>query len=559
MDVLLDNPLLEAGKLEERAYQENIARSCLERSTLIVLPTGMGKTVVALLVIAEVLKQGKGRVLFMAPTKPLVEQHSAFLKGHVGAKIGLMTGEVAPPDREWTWYHEDVVVSTPQVVGNDLRHERASLEDFGLLVFDEAHRAVGDYAYVAVGQTYKEVGGLVLGMTASPGSDPERILEVCRNLGIEGVEIRTEYDPDVVSYMHDVRVDRVRVDMPVSTRRIRDLLRSAFEEVAQGLRERGFLRERRRATVKDILAAQREVQRRLSRGEKNYHLYTAASALAVALKINHAVELVETQGLVALRSYVDRLKEESQEEGSSKASKVIFKIPKVQEAFKLARVTLPEDPKVAKVLEVLEEQFSGKPDSKVILFTHYRDTAELMVRQIREKPWAKPFRFVGQADRGNDVGLRQREQVELVEKFKTGEYNVMVATSVAEEGLDIPSTDLVVFYEPIPSEIRTIQRRGRTGRNRPGRVVVVITRDTRDEAYMYSARRKEKRMHDELDRLREMLKQRILVGKPGGGFFMAPRLSDESSRYLLPKEEEKVPRGGRSRRKQASLSEFEEE
>ncbi len=518
----------------------------------------MGKTVVALLVIAQVLREGKGKVLFMAPTKPLVEQHAAFLKEHVRARVGLMTGEVSPAERELIWLEEEVVVSTPQVVKNDLRHERTSLERVSLVVFDEAHRAVGDYAYVDVGGAYKEDGGLVMGMTASPGSDPERILEVCRHLGIEGVEIRTEFDPDVVPYIHDVKMERIRVDLPESTRRIRDLLRSAYEEVAQSLQEKGFLQERRRPTVKEILAAQKTVQGRLARGEKNYHLYQAASAAAVALKLNHAIELVETQGLVALRTYAKKLAEEAEEEGSSKASKTLIKMPRVHEALKLARVTQPEDPKAPEVVAVLERQFSRKPDSKVIVFTHYRDTAELMVKELEAKPWARPFRFVGQADRGEDLGLSQKEQVELIRKFKSGEHNVMVATSVAEEGLDIPSTDLVIFYEPIPSEIRTIQRRGRTGRNRPGRVVVLVTRDSRDEAYLYSARRKERRMHEELDRLRELLKQRILVGKPGGGFFMAPRLSDDSSRFLVAGDNTEAPRRGPSRKKQASLSDYEE-
>ncbi len=557
--VLFDNPLLVPHGLEERAYQVNIARSCLERSTLVVLPTGMGKTVIALLVIAHVLK-GEGRVLLLAPTKPLVEQHAAFLGEHLRADVGLMTGEVPPADREWNWHNDQAIVSTPQVVVNDLKYERGALDNFGLVVFDEAHRAVGDYAYVNLGEAYRDGDGLVMGTTASPGSDPERILEVCRNLGIEGVEIRTEYDPDVVSYIHDVKVERVRVEMHASTRRIRDLLASARDELIAKIRERGFLKDRRRTGVRDIVAVQKEIQRRLGRGEKNYHLYQAASQVAMIFKINQALERVETQGLKALRGYIQRMEEQAQEEGSSKASKSVLRLPKVREAIKLARVTLPEDAKVPKILEILEQQFSEKPDSKVIVFTHYRDTSELMVGEIRRRPWAKPFRFVGQADRGEDLGLKQKEQVELVEKFKSGEYNIMVATSVAEEGLDIPSTDLVVFYEPIPSEIRTIQRRGRTGRNRPGRVVVVVTRDSRDEAYLYSATRKEKKMHEELNRLREMLKQRILVGRPGGGFFAAPRLSDETSRYLVPQREDEVlPQGRRSRRKQAALGDFEEE
>ena len=97
----------------------------------------------------------------------------------------------------------------------------------------------------------------------------------------------------------------------------------------------------------------------------------------------------------------------------------------------------------------------------------------------------------------------------------------IVATSIGEEGLDIPQVDLVVFYEPVPSEIRTIQRRGRTGRSAAGRVVMLVTKDTRDEAYFYSARRKERKMHQELDRLRKELRQKIFVGQPGGETFVA--------------------------------------
>ncbi|MEE9174470.1 MAG: helicase-related protein [Thermoplasmata archaeon] len=558
--MLLDNPLLVRGQVEERAYQVNIARVCLERSTLVVLPTGMGKTVVALLVLAERLRAGAGRVLFLAPTKPLVEQHTAFLRARLqdDLAVGTLTGEVAPADREWTWIHDEVIVSTPQVVRNDLKHERMTLEGFGLVVFDEAHRAVGDYAYVPVGEAYKGEAGLVMGMTASPGSDPERILEVTRNLGIEGVEIRTEFDPDVVNYIHDVKMERATVSLPPPMVRIRDLLGAAFQEVASDLQRRGFLPDRRRATVREIVAAQKRVSQRLARGEKNYHLYRAASNLAVALKINHASVMLETQGLGALRSYADRLEREAREDDSSKASKALVRIPKVQEALKQARSTRPEDPKVAKVREIMAEQFASKPESRVILFTHYRETSDKMVRELAQVPGIKPFRFVGQADRAGDPGLSQREQADLVERFKAGEFNVMVATSVAEEGLDIPSTDLVVFYEPIPSEIRTIQRRGRTGRDRPGRVVVVVTKDSRDEAYLYSARSKERKMHVELDRLRERLKQRILVGKPGGGFFTAPKLDDETSRLLLPEEdeEEPVPRRPRSKRAQASLTDY---
>jgi Fanconi anemia group M protein len=207
-------------------------------------------------------------------------------------------------------------------------------------------------------------------------------------------------------------------------------------------------------------------------------------------------------------------------ESKSKADVQFLKHAKVQEAVKLALESDVEHPKLAKTGWVVRKQFMQKPDSKVIVFANYRETADRVTQELARIPGLRPVRFVGQSSRGNDIGLSQKEQVEILEKFKAGEVNVIVATSIGEEGLDIPQVDLVVFYEPVPSEIRTIQRRGRTGRSAAGRVVMLVTTDTRDEAYFYSARRKERKMHQELDRLRKELRQKIFVGDPTGETFV---------------------------------------
>jgi len=512
--------LLRRGAVEERAYQVNIAKACLGRPTLVVLPTGMGKTVVAAMVIAETLRRKGGRILFLAPTKPLVEQHAASLRDIlIVDRIALFTGEAtSPEERELLWRENKIVVSTPQVIRNDLRAERFTLEDVSLIVFDEAHRAVGDYAYVDVARAYKAVPGrLALGMTASPGSSAEKILEVCSNLGITAVEIRTEYDADVVPYVHGLAIQRVAVDAPDVAKDLRALLRTVFDEQVERLKKAGFLQGKPRPTLKDLLAAGDEARKALDAGQKDGRLYGVITAQAIAMKANHAIGLAETQGLGALRSFFDRIEADAR----SKADVQFLKHAKVQEAMKVARGTSDEHPKINKTLWVVREQFLAKPDSKIIVFTHYRDTADRMTQEIAKLPGIRPVRFVGQSTRGEDVGLSQKEQVAILERFKRGEVNVIVATSIGEEGLDIPQVDLVVFYEPVPSEIRTIQRRGRTGRSAAGRVVMLVTKDTRDEAYLYSARRKERKMHQELDRLRRELKQRILVGEPGGEAFMS--------------------------------------
>jgi len=545
--VAVTHELLRRGTVEERAYQVNIARACLERSTLVVLPTGMGKTVIAAMVIAEILRRKGGKVLFLAPTKPLVEQHAASLrKVLVVDRIALFTGEAtSPEERELLWRENKIVVSTPQVIRNDVRAERISLDEVSLVVFDEAHRAVGDYAYVDVAAAYKEVPGrLVLGMTASPGSSAEKILEVCGNLGITAVEIRTEYDPDVVPYLHGLEVQRIPVEAPDVSKEIHVRLQVVLEEQVERLKKIGFLAGKPKVSLKDLLAAGDEARKRLDSGVRDGRLYGAMTAQAIAMKANHAMELAETQGLGSLRTYFDKMEAETK----SKADVQFLKHAKVQEAIKLARESDVEHPKLAKTGWVVREQFMKKPDSKVIVFAHYRETADRVTQELARIPGLRPVRFVGQASHGNDIGLSQKEQVEILEKFKAGEVNVIVATSIGEEGLDIPQVDLVVFYEPVPSEIRTIQRRGRTGRSAAGRVVMLVTTDTRDEAYFYSARRKERKMHQELDRLRKELRQKIFVGEPGGETFVATApeqrietLREETREEPSPRPQERSP------------------
>ena len=95
--------------------------------------------------------------------------------------------------------------------------------------------------------------------------------------------------------------------------------------------------------------------------------------------------------------------------------------------------------------------------------------------------------------------MKQSEQVRILEEFGSGRYNVLVTTSIGEEGLHVPDVDHVIFYEAVPSEIRSIQRRGRTGRTRLGKVTVLMAEGTVDEAYYYSSRRKEQQMRHLLE------------------------------------------------------------
>ncbi|MDI6708480.1 MAG: DEAD/DEAH box helicase [Candidatus Thermoplasmatota archaeon] len=493
--VYIEHPLIKSESIERRDYQVNIAQSCLKGSTLVVLPTGMGKTTIALLVIAEKLSSGK--ILFLAPTKPLAEQHYKYLESYIiNQKNSLLTGEVAPKKRLKIWNDSNIVVSTPQVIKNDLIAGRINLNDVALIIFDEAHRAVGNYSYVFIAQKHSN---LVLGMTASPGSNTDQILEVCKNLKITNIELRSEYDEDVKPYVHPIAIAWVAVELPENLKLIIKELNEVLAERIAELRSFGLLKPKGKISTKELLEAQIQIQRRIKARlpKAPESLFFAAVVQSAAVKINHAIELGETQGLESLRNYFERL-----ENDRSKGAKLLLNDPRVKKAIMLAKETEVEHPKLREVVTVVKEQLSRKKDARIIVFTHYRDTSELVMKELNQLPNIKAVRFIGQATKEKDKGLSQKEQAEIIEKFKRNECNVLVATAVGEEGLDIPQTDLVVFYEPIPSEIRTIQRRGRTGRARAGKVVILITKKTRDEAYYWSSKKKEKSMRLEIQRLR---------------------------------------------------------
>jgi Fanconi anemia group M protein len=511
----IKHELIKPKTLESRKYEINLAKNSLDDSTLIILPTGLGKTVVALLVIAERLKNFPlSKILFLAPTRPLVEQHTAFLKNLLNLEeksINILTGEVNQKERAKLWKSSNLVVATPQVIVNDLNQKRINLEDVSLVVFDEAHRGIGDYAYVKLAKIYQKMSKypLVLGMTASPGSNLEHILAVCRNLGIQKIDIRTIDDEDVRPYVYGSTIDWEKVDLPSEFIRIKQALMKAFEKYIAGLQKSGFLRKRKPSAVTktELLRIQKEAQAK--------RLFNVLINQAAAMKVEHALELLLTQGVTSLNKYFSRLQAKAEGKEGGRADRILLHNPNFIDAVLYAKDCKVEHPKISKLLQVVGKQFEKKSGSTIIVFTHYRDTAEEVVELLSKYEGIRPVRFIGQAVKRGDRGLTQKEQVEILEKFKQRVHNVLVATSVAEEGLDIPSTDMVVFYEPIPSEIRTIQRRGRTGRAFPGKVVILSAKGTKDETYYWSAKRKENRMKKNIEKLKKGLTQYLPKEKRG--------------------------------------------
>ncbi len=490
----VSHPLIKENKVEKRKYQECILKTAEKKNTLVVLPTGIGKTIIAVLLAAKRLeKYPESKILVLTPTKPLVVQHKKSFEDVMNLsknELVLVTGSIKPEKRKKLYEKAKIIFSTPQTIENDLNEGRLSLENFSLLVVDEAHRAVGKYAYTFIAKKYMSSSRfpLILALTASPGSDEERINEICENLFIRAIEIRSERDEDVRPYVKPVQIIVEKVSFDSELEDIRNELNEALKKYKEKLKE--F--EITFSTKKELLEVQSQLAQKVKHGRRD--LAYVLALVADALKVWHALELLETQSVGALREYFQRLKQTPQ-------GKRVFALEEVRRAFAKAMVANKEHPKMQKLVEIIEKELSKNKNVKILIFSHYRDNIKEIYERLKKIPGCKPCYLIGQA---GEMGLSQKEQIEVIKRFENGEFNCMIGSPVSEEGLHIPSVDIGIFYDAVPSEIRLIQRRGRIGRTKFGKIIFILLRRSRDEAYYYTALRKEKKMREYLKMLKNM-------------------------------------------------------
>src|SRR5881296_2001697 len=483
--------------IEPREYQRSIANSALAANTLVVLPTGLGKTMVALLVATERLaKYPESKALILAPTRPLVLQHSGFFDKHYPdrvAKSVSLTGETPPATRASDFDDARLIFATPEVIRNDVSAGRYDLRNVSLVVFDEAHRCVRDYAYTDVAQVYKSQAAqpLILGLTASPSAKKTRVEEICEKLAIANVETRTEKDSDVADYVKDVEVNWLRMPLPENYKQATKVLHAALDVRVNKLRSMHQLPANVRVGKRMLLELGEKLHNSLRRGGAGA-LYGAVQLQSQAMSLMHAIDLLETQGAYSATRFLSRL-----ERAKTKSARGLARDPQIIQAQELsASLEKTPHPKESKLRELVSNDLKSNPLSKIIVFTQFRDTVETIAENLNRIERVQAVRFVGQASRGEeDLGLTQGEQMQILEDFRDGKYNVLVTTSIGEEGLHVPDVDHVIFYEAVPSEIRLIQRRGRTGRTRQGKMTVLISVGTIDEAYYWTSQKREQQMH----------------------------------------------------------------
>ncbi len=482
----IEHKLIKKDSIEYREYQINLANQAIKENCLVVLPTGLGKTTVALQVIAEFLSKRTGGVLFLAPTRVLAHQHYEFLKNNLKIDdVALVTGEDLITKRKKLWINS-VICATPEITKNDLDRQLVSPDQFSLLIVDEAHRTIGDYAYSGIAERFRNTNVRIIGMTATLPSEKDKATEILQTLRISSIAQRTEDSPDVKPYVQQTETQWIPVDLPLEMKEVQSCLKAALDSRYQELKKMG-LNLSDNKSLSQLLRVREFVIRQNRR---------AAKPLFTAIRITHALNIFESHGVTSFLRFCERT-QGKKGVGIKDLFENDLNFAKAIRLAKAVQAKGMEHPKIVKLKEILES-ISGK----ALVFTSYRDSVEIIHQKLIEMGIAAGF-LIGKAGK---TGLKQKKQIETVQKFRDGEYKVLIATRVGEEGLDISEVNLVVFFDNVPSSIRYIQRKGRTGRKSLGKLVVLIAKDTMDETYYWIGKRKvnaAKNMGDKMSKVLE--------------------------------------------------------
>lgn len=526
-------PYLKNDKISYRRYQNNIVNQCQDKNSLVVLPTGLGKTVIAVLLIARSLNKYSGtKIIVLAPTRPLIYQHEASCKKFLDIdekKINSLTGKISPEKRMLLFKESRIIISTPQVVKNDLMRGRYELNQVSLMIFDESHRTKGNYAYNFISKEYMKccTDPLILGLTASPGKDYVNIQDMCDNLFIENIIFKTIEDEDVREYVHEIDTFIETVELPMRILEISQVWDNLFKKFLRFFVDKNLINPYKNYFSKlDFLKIARDLTFSLRFEnfnnskiendeylnllyfqspkiidivkEKKLNIQSIFSYCSSCISILHGKDLLETQDISLFKSFLEKIKFKTDQDvlsakriTNSKHYQLINSIIEKEDQSNLSH------PKINKIVSIINEELEKYHNKKIIIFTQYREMAELLKNKLniifhRQITIEK---FIGQTTKIDDSGFPQQKQIEILEDFRQNKINILIATSVAEEGLDIPNVDAVIFYESVASEIRSIQRRGRTGRLASGRCYILLTKDTVDVPFYKVAQRKEETMN----------------------------------------------------------------
>ncbi|ELT99493.1 hypothetical protein CAPTEDRAFT_222339 [Capitella teleta] len=489
-----------------RDYQFSIVEQALFKNTMVVLPTGLGKTFVAAVVMYNFyLWYPQGKIVFMAPTKPLVAQQIEACYNVMGipqSDMAEMTGAMQPKERVKMWRLKRIFFLTPQVMTNDLGRGACPSAQIKCLVVDEAHKALGNHAYCQVVSELSKVSVhfRVLALSATPGSDIKAVQQVLKSLLISHIELRSEESEDIQKYSHERSVEKIVV----------------VEVVVNRLKRHGVLYNRPASSLSKFmfLKAREEFRQNPPPTLNPVNFGSIEGDFALGMSLYHGYELLQHHGLRSLHCFMQSLISGEKGNGRTRAElmrnqdfcqlmqELDAKFDPIKSAGPyLSQMTLNASqkkefvaghPKMSKLEEVVLEHFHSleeqEQQTRIMIFSQYRDSVNEITQMLNQhRPLVKAMSFIGQSSaKKTSRGFTQKEQLKVMRAFREGGYNTLISTCVGEEGLDIGDVDLIICFDAHKSPIRLVQRMGRTGRKRRGRIVMLVTQGKEEQVYNQS-------------------------------------------------------------------------
>lgn len=502
-----------------REYQLKISEAALFQNTLVCLPTGLGKTFIASVVMYNFYRwYPSGKIVFMAPTKPLVAQQIEACYKVMGipqAHMAELTGSTAAKQRQEVWRTKRVFFLTPQVMVNDLSRDTCPARQVKCVVIDEAHKALGKHAYCQViqqlGSQTKEFR--ILALSATPGGDRKAVQSVISNLLISHIELRSEESPDIRAHSHQRSVEKLVVPLGESLRAYQARYLQVLEKFMSRLVQHRVMGHKDLRTLGkyQLILARDQFRKNPPPNIKAPQQGMLEGDFALCISLYHGYELLMQMGLRSLFFYLQGIMDGSRE--MSRARNELQRTPSFMDLYQEIEAMFvkpcagPDEPflyshpKLEKLEKVVLEHFrqwaerkagsTGSPDTvstRVMIFSSFRESVQEIAAMLNcHAPLIRVMTFMGQASAGKGVkGFTQKEQLEVVQRFRQGGFNTLVSTCVGEEGLDIGEVDLIVCFDAQKNPIRLVQRMGRTGRKRQGRIVVILAEGREERIYNQS-------------------------------------------------------------------------
>eukprot|EP01147_Barroeca_monosierra_P002978 gene2978-5769_t len=482
---------------------------------------GLGKTFIAAVVMYNFYRwYPTGKIVFMAPTKPLVAQQVQAcyqIMGFPREDVCEITGSKPPATRRKLWEGKRIFFLTPQVLQNDLRRDVCPAKSIVCLVVDEAHRALGKHSYSTVVQCLCSHTERIriIALSATPGDTISIVQQIINNLRISHIELRNEKSIDIRPYINQRKVEVQVVPPSDDVKKFKAKMYQIVSESLNRLGRAGALGHTDPARLSSFrLLTSRDAFRRMNQHSNSSRRGQVEGDFAMSISILHSIELLSTHGIVpfyqTIQSYLTGEKQQRVGQQLRKNSEFMSMLAQLEEQVHLgyflfdispSRVQALDPinvykghPKLAKLEELVISHFqhmkSQQTDTRVIVFSSFRDSVlDISKVLAMHSPLVRVASFIGQASgRGkSSKGQKQSEQIAVVSKFRQGVFNTLVATCVGEEGLDIGHVDLIVCFDSQGSSTRLVQRMGRTGRQRNGHVVQLLTEGSELNNYRRSS------------------------------------------------------------------------